>query len=307
MILMICLAVSVLLIAFYFYVASSGNFSVQTAVNATQTAVSRKIINKDKWQLWWPGKKLSDSTFSFEGSKYIIKKVFLNGAEMEIVNKGDTTMGFLQFDSFGVDSAQFQWRSGYVFSSNPLKRFSQYAQLVKVRKNIEDLLKGINKYFDRQENVYGIKIEEEKITHSSFISVKDTFQYYPSVKEIYSMIQLLEKYIIKVNGDKVGFPMLHVQKAGPATFITMVAIPTKTVLPSENKILLKQMVLESPILVGEVRGGTQTIIAGEQELSNYVTDYHKLSPAISFQSLVTNRLTEPDSTKWITKLYYPVF
>ena len=121
------------------------------------------------------------------------------------------------------------------------------------------------------------------------------------------MIKTLENYILKVHGEKAGFPMLHVQKEGPQKFVTMAAIPTAEVLPSENNILLKQMVLGSPLLVSEVRGGVQTIINGERELSNYVSDYKKLSPAISFQSLVTDRQMERDTSKWITKLYYPIF
>jgi len=307
MILITCLAIMSLIIISYFLISTTQNFSYQTSINATRTAVSRQIINKDKWQSWWPGGKLNDTLYSYGDCNYLIKKILLNGAEITIVNKNDSIKGFLQFDDYGIDSTQFQWTSNHIFSSNPLKRFSEYYQLLKVHKNIKDLLKGIKKYFDNQENVYGMKIEEEKITQSSLISVKDTFLYYPSTKEIYNMIQSLENYILKVNGEKVGFPMLHIREGGPNKFVTMVAIPTKTVLPSENKILLKQMVIGSPILVSKIKGGVQTIINGEMELSNYVNDYHKLSPAIPFQSLVTNRLSEPDSTKWVTKLYYPVF
>jgi hypothetical protein len=42
-------------------------------------------------------------------------------------------------------------------------------------------------------------------------------------------------------------------------------------------------------------------------MKNYVEDNKKTSPAIPYQSLITNRLTETDTTKWVTKLYYPVF
>jgi hypothetical protein len=61
------------------------------------------------------------------------------------------------------------------------------------------------------------------------------------------------------------------------------------------------------ILVGEVKGGTYTVISGEQNLTNYVNDHKKMSPAIPYQSLVTDRLLEADTSKWVTKLYYPVF
>jgi hypothetical protein len=31
------------------------------------------------------------------------------------------------------------------------------------------------------------------------------------------------------------------------------------------------------------------------------------TPAIPYQSIITNRLTETDTTKWITKIYQPIF
>lgn len=86
----------------------------------------------------------------------------------------------------------------------------------------------------------------------------------------------------------------------------MVAIPTKKPLPSKNKFQVKRMILGN-ILMGEVKGGITTVINSEEQLANYVTDHKKLSPAISYQSLVTDRLMEKDSTKWVTRLYYPVF
>ena len=61
------------------------------------------------------------------------------------------------------------------------------------------------------------------------------------------------------------------------------------------------------ILTGEVKGGTYTINQAEMELKNFVTDFKRISPAIPYQSLITNRLQEKDTTKWITKLYYPIY
>ena len=61
------------------------------------------------------------------------------------------------------------------------------------------------------------------------------------------------------------------------------------------------------ILVGEVKGGLSTILNAEKQLANYVFDYGKASPAIPFQSLVTDRSLEADSSKWITRLNYPIF
>ena len=61
------------------------------------------------------------------------------------------------------------------------------------------------------------------------------------------------------------------------------------------------------ILTGEVKGGVYVVTQAEQELKNFVTDFRRMSPAIPYQSLITNRMQETDTAKWITRLYYPIF
>jgi hypothetical protein len=60
------------------------------------------------------------------------------------------------------------------------------------------------------------------------------------------------------------------------------------------------------ILMAKVCGGEASIVNAQTELNHYVSDWQKIAPAIPYQSLVTNRLTITDTTKWITELYYPV-
>ena len=40
---------------------------------------------------------------------------------------------------------------------------------------------------------------------------------------------------------------------------------------------------------------------------NYRSDYTILSPAIPYQLMITDRIKESDTTKWVTKFYYPIF
>jgi hypothetical protein len=38
----------------------------------------------------------------------------------------------------------------------------------------------------------------------------------------------------------------------------------------------------------------------------YMKDFKLTSPAMPFELLVTNRANEPDTSKWVTKIYYPI-
>jgi hypothetical protein len=85
----------------------------------------------------------------------------------------------------------------------------------------------------------------------------------------------------------------------------MVAIPVNKRIPETSQFLFRRMV-PGNILVTEVKGGDSTIRHGIRVMENFVHDYQRTIMAIPFESLITNRMNEPDSSKWVTKIYFPV-
>jgi len=294
------------LIAGYFLIPGSQQFILSTTINCTDEGALRIIQNKEKWQQWWPGEKADKELYSFENARYRINKIMLNGFEATIYHNSDSAKSYLQVLPEGADSSEFQLSCMYVFSSNPFIRYAEYFRLKKMQKNMSEWLMAVKSFFEKEENIYGMKIEIQKVKDSSLVSIKNSFTHYPTTEEIYSMVSSLKEYIMQKKGVENNFPMLNVYKSGTESYEAMVAIPTKWDIPMEGNFKLKKMVLGN-ILVGEVKGGVQKVMEAEKQLSYYVNDHQKASPAISFQSLVTNRLQEPDTSKWITKLYYPVF
>ena len=87
----------------------------------------------------------------------------------------------------------------------------------------------------------------------------------------------------------------------------MVAIPTNKVLPDNGNIAFKILLADKDkTLTAEVQGGLQNIKKAYEELNMYMKDYNLSSRVIDWQSLITDRSKETDSTKWITKIYIPV-
>jgi hypothetical protein len=296
----------IVFILLYFFIPTTKSFYYQTTANVTPTAVTRKIIHKNEWQSWWPGEKINDTIYRFKNETFKINKVLLDAIEATIINDKDSIEGYLQFTGFGEDSTQFIWASEYHFATSPFKRFKDYFQLKKVNSDIKILVDSIQKRFDNPVNIYGMDIKEQKVTDSTLISLRNTFSHYPTAGEIYGMVDSINLYISKNGGEVNNYPMLNVHQNGPSLYETMVAIPAKKDVVAKGNFELKKMVLGN-ILMGEVKGGVHAVVNGEQQLRYYANDYHKMSPAMPFQSLVTNRIVEPDSTKWITRLYYPVF
>ncbi len=303
--LIISLLLVITLGAVYFFIPTKQVFTYAITVNCTEEGGNRYIVQKDKWPHWLPGEKKENQFYSYKNIQYRFDNILLNGIEATIAHGNDSTKGYLQFIYFAIDSTTLQWTSATTLSSNPFKRIVEYMQLQKFKSAVELLVKEIGSFFNQPENIYGFKVEKQNQVETSMVSMKQTFDHYPTTAEIYSMIQILKDHIHSKAVEEKDSPMLHVYEESTTSFEAMVAIPVKTELPSEGKFQLKRMMMGF-ILMTEVKGGVASVTTAEQELTNYVKDYKKTAPAIPFQVLVTNRLLETDTSKWVTKLYYPI-
>ena len=151
------------------------------------------------------------------------------------------------------------------------------------------------------------------VVDTAFVSTRTAFNHFPTTEEVYAMIGKLHEHIAKLNGKENSYPMLNIDSSGnkPAggsgkSYEVMVAIATDRLLPEQGDIKLKRMI-RGNILIAEVIGGQLTIKEGMSQMHEYVRDHQRTPAAIPFQLLVTDRLKEKDTSKWVTELRYPVF
>lgn len=287
-------------------IPNTENFNYVISVKSPVEAATRFLMNKNKWQQWWPGQKIKEHLYSYKNYEYRVNKIMLNSVDITVFNSKDSVKGLLRIEGDTGALTKIQWNSSFEFSTNPFTKLSNYFQTKDIKSNISSLLEDSKLFFEKQENLYGMKIQVETVKDSSLVSYSRLLNHYPATEEIYDMIRMVKEYIHKKGGKENNNPMMHVQTISPTEFGIMVAIPTLGNLPSEDKFKAKKMVIGN-ILTGEVKGGTYTINQAEMELKNFVIDFKRISPAIPYQSLITNRLQEKDTTKWITRLYYPIY
>ena len=160
-------------------------------------------------------------------------------------------------------------------------------------------------FLEKPENVYGMRIDQVQVKDTILMTTKISSDQYPSTSRIYDLIGGIKNYISVNNGKETNFPMLHVwQDSG--LFHTTVAIPIYRKIPENKTYSIKRMV-PGKILVSEVTGGVYRTREALRQLGLFISDNSLSSPAIPFESLITDRMKEPDTSKWITKIYYPVF
>jgi hypothetical protein len=119
------------------------------------------------------------------------------------------------------------------------------------------------------------------------------------------MIGVIRTYITGQGAKETSHPMLHTSRRVDGRFESMVAIPIDRRLDGNDSLTPKRFV-PWKIVMGEVRGGASTAEEAMRQLHLYIEDYEHTSMAIPFQSLVTERDQEPDTTRWITRVIQPV-
>lgn len=290
----------------YVIIPSTYNILLSVPVQARYNAASKVISNKTYWQYWWPGICLSDSMYEYKELKFTTGRTQINSASVEIERNEDKVVGTIAAVFIERDSTSIVFQSKVPLSSNPVARALLFIKARSIEQDINEFMLAIQQKFSNTRALYGIDITKQRVTDSSLIALRKSFTGLPNTGDIYQMVQSLEGYIFQQGGKVVNPPMLNIYTEDSIHFDAMVALPVDKDLPAKVPYMLKKMVLGN-ILVAEVTGDVNVINRAQQELNNYVQDLQKVAPAIPYQSLVTNRLKQPDSSKWVTRLYYPVF
>jgi hypothetical protein len=100
--------------------------------------------------------------------------------------------------------------------------------------------------------------------------------------------------------------MLNIETKDSIVYFVRVGVPVNKKLPGTESATIKQMLKNGNILVAEVTGDRNKIEHALKQFEKYISDYRRSIVAIPFQSLETDRLKVTDSTKWVTKIFYPV-
>lgn len=298
----------------FIYVFIPGEIQVhsQAYIKFPRTGLERVLFNDDSWKKWFPStseKEKRDTTFqdfSFNNYQYKIQGKRTSSVLFDIHRGNAVITSSLNLFYENKNTAILEWNARLPASNNPVKKLKAYFEAKKLGKELKRILNKIEFFFTKTENIYGCLIEE-KLVEDSVLMFTDTIsEGYPSTEFIYNLIDNLKKSILANSVRETGFPMLNATTTDSTRYVVKVAIPVNKEMPSSGNISYKKMMKTGNILVTEVKGGPYIINKAFMQMENYVTDHERIPPAIPFLSLVTNRMQEPDSSKWVTRIYYPV-
>jgi hypothetical protein len=301
----IVLALLVFTAGVYILIPGKLPISANQVIDGTLLSTTRSVSDSNQWRKWWPDSPASKGPLMYKGFSYRIAKGLYNAAEVTISNDTRKITSRFTFLPINKDSVMVDWRCEVQTRSLPWQRINDNLIAGQLSDDMQHLLKKMKAYIENPQHIYGIPVTRTKVKDTLLIVTKANFAYPPTIEETYRLINILKTHALQENVPQTGSPMLHVLPVNPG-YEVMVALPVGRAPKKNEKVSIRRMV-PGNILVTEVKGGPWTIANAFQQLQNYVYDHRYESPAKPFQSLVTKRDVEKDTSQWVTRIYYPIF
>jgi hypothetical protein len=302
-------AITLTILGIYVFIPSKIAISGASVARIPVSAAFRYISIQNNWEKWWKdsnGKPhIQGEPFTFNGLTFQLNQTGYNVAGITLKQDDLVIRSELVFLAAGNDSTWAIWKSNLAAGANPFTRITYYKKAEKISANLNEVLNNLKVFTSDPQKLYDLSIVRTSFTDTNMLSTRFITTHYPSTAEIYQKFGLLRKSIQKQRGTITGFPMLNVREEAKDSFETQVAIPTSHTLQNEGPIFYRKMV-PGNFLTATVTGGEYAIKNSLQQLNFYLKDHGKIQMARPFEQLVTDRTVEPDTSKWITRIYLPV-
>jgi hypothetical protein len=276
-------------------------------VAASDKGIAPLIHDAAGMARWWGDKtdKVPD-TFFYNHAQYYVTKPLLAGCGLSSVAGSDTLNMQLYSVALNADSAQVIWGTSLPATNNPVKRLQYYWRGLRIKSDMESILGRLQNFAANMENVYGIKINHAIVQDTLLLATEYEGTGKPTNDLVYTMIDKATAYLKGQGAEVTNPPLLSIITKDSIHYKTMVALPINKEIAASPNFFIRRM-FAGNILITEVKGGPAKVAKAFAQLEHYRLVQSMTSPAKPFETLVTNRMAEPDSNKWVTKIYYPVF
>ncbi len=299
-----------LLVSLYFFIPGKIFVTQSVISSANQNAVYRFLSEDSNWAKWWPeptpATTHSSRELQFGEYRFTIVNHLYNAFEINIEKGAQAASSLLHLIQSGNDSIKIEWSAATITGYNPIVRIRRYFAARDLKNKLEFALDTLEKYIGDVNHLYGVPVKKEKVKIEYLVSLNKSFPHYPGTEDIYDLINKIKKRISSEQAREDDYPMMNIKAIDSSHFEAQVAIPVNIKLADSGPFATKRMLKNGDILVAEISGGRYSAESALKQLDLYALDHRYNNIAIPFQSLVTDRTKEADSTKWVTRVYYPI-
>ena len=292
--------VVLLLIYVYVFIGQTRSVVLVMPAKSNVEGADRMLRDTGNRSGCWPDEK-------DRGVRYTVTGLFRRMVELTIEDGQFSLRGRLSvFPNVRIDSSVLQLEVFFPTSLNLVSRLRLDGEVKWIQAVGSVFLNRLKSNLEDQQKVYGLSIRETSTADSMLVERQQVFEQYPSDSAIYVLVGKLQQFVRSHGGHETGYPMFNVTERVGGTLEVRVALPTDKEMKSDRDVVWRQLI-HGKYLEADVRGGDGAVRTAMRQMRNYISDYQRTMMAIPFQSLVTDRRMEIDTTKWLTKIYFPIF
>ncbi len=292
--------------------------NVTMPIDAPAGSFMRSEFDEINWRRWWPGEQISagDSgrstlgllaTYRFNNINYTPEDKKINIVILRIGLDADTALSLMNFIRENSLSVRVEWDAAVSASLNPFTRVRQWFRVKDLKKDMQLVLDKLQEFYKSERNIYGINIVHDFMKDTMLVSTFVHSDTYPTNEQVYHLIDQVKDYAVAGNAVILGNPMLNISREeGEADYIVRVAVPVNKRLPRDGNTSYRLMPAGVRILTADVTGGMYSADQALKQLDYFAADHNYKLPAIPFFSLLTDRRAQADTSKWVTRIYYPI-
>ena len=294
----------------YLFVPSTITVSGKKVIDCNVAAATRFMQNPAQWSAWWPGKEISVSpasapygVFRYRERNYSIEKIRYNSLG---ISADGNYSGAINLLPYSKDTTIIEFRLTRQTSLNPITRLKAYRESKILQKDIFAIEDSLYNLLHDKQKVYGMNFKRILNGERALMVMDSTFDHKPGTDEVNGYLAKLRAAVKRLGATEINHPMLHISTADSIKYFMMIAVQTDIKLELEGKMYYKHT-YPGYVLVTDVTGGPGTVDKTIAQLQTYIRDYEIVSPAIPYAEMITDRSREADTSKWISRIYYPVF
>ncbi|MGF7072948.1 hypothetical protein [Mucilaginibacter sp. 3215] len=302
----IVLTIIVIIAAAYILLPEKPVIAQDLSIDTSDVIAGKFLTTESGWNKWWPGTKTGYRQYNFKGTKIGIDKMTNSSTYLKLKKDNLTFSGKISYFADAEGSVKFKWDAVDENNTQFLSRITNYFKTKDVENRVAEILLNLKHFLEDERNAYGYRIYLNHAKDTVLLASANTYPEYPSLQAIYSTIKTLQEQAVGQGAKQTNFPMLNVTQTDEHEYQVNVALPINKTITPFQKTSINNIPKGGNLLVVDVRGGQNTVNNALAQVKIYLKDHRLISPAMPFQSLVTNRLAQKDTSKWITKIYYPI-
>lgn len=253
--------------------------------------------------------KYYDSTtkkITIDNVEFTLNNALSNMIQINVQTSRLQLKSFITINTISRETSGISWFCEFQTTYNPIQRWLDYNEAVKIKKASATLIQHINEFVQQPVNVYGFDIKEITLKDTILISTKFPSKTRPTNDQIYKAAKELTTYLKSYNKTALENPMVTVLENNTNDFTVMVGISIDGEIPANEKFTIKKMPVFGKMFVADVVGNQSAINNGYAAVKLFLLDSKRPTPAVPFELLLNDRQSVVDSSQWKTRIFYPV-